>query len=223
MDQFKVLLWAGYAVQLISPALPVAAVVIHHRSGRYAAPPWIRRLSLLLAFNLSVNWTLLGLAMNHVRNAWLAAPAFVVETLLTLWVLWGIAPRRLRWPLLVPSVAVILGSAIVEASWIGFRGKWPLSETAASLILLLFCVMLLTLTLPGDGETPSRNRPSFWLLSAWSLMFVLELTFFPLHNFFLRSLSRPWILVPWFAKFTIGLILNLGLARTFLCPKPSSS
>jgi hypothetical protein len=223
VDRFSVLLWTGYAINLIAPALPVAAVAIHHRSDRYAAPPWLRRLSLLQGYNLLVNWTLLGLAMNHVRNAWLAAPTYLVETLLSLWVLRGVDPRRLRWPALVPSIALILGSAAVDVSRTGFRGKWPLSETLAGLLLLLFCLLLLVRLLRSDSATPTMDQPSFWLLGAWSLILAFDLTFFPLQNLFLQRLSHAWILVPWFAKYVTGLILNLVLARTFLCPKPSSS
>lgn len=223
MDQFKVLLWAGYAVNLISPAIPVSAMVFHHWSGRFTTPPWIRRLSLLLGYGLLVNWTLLGLALNHVRNAWLAAPAYLVESLLTLWVLRGVAPRRFPSLVLVPSIAVILGTTAVDAFRIGVRGKWPISETVTSLLLLALCILALSEPSREDDETPARNRPSFWLLGAWSLMLAFDLTFYPLHNVFLQQLSREWILVPWFAKYVVGLILNLVLARTFLCPKPSSS
>lgn len=223
MDRFKVLLWAGYAVNLISPAMPVSAMVFHHWSGRYAAPPWMRRLSLLLGYGLLVNWALLGLALNHIRNAWLAAPAYLIESLLTLWVLRGVGSRRLAWSVLIPSITVILGSAASDALRIGLHGKWPVSETITTLILLVLCLILLTTQLRNEGGTSAWDQPSFWLLSAWSLMLAFDLTFYPLHNVFLQRLSHEWVLVPWFAKYVIGLILNLALARTYLCPKPSSS
>lgn len=223
MDRFKVLLWTAYAVNLISPALPVAAMVFHHGSGRFATPPWMRRLSLLLVYGLLVNWALLGLALGHVRNAWLSAPAYLVESLLTLWVLQGITPRCLPKPVLVPSVAVILGTTAVDAFRIGVRGKWPVSETVTTLILLALCLLALSASSREDDETPARDRPAFWFLGTWSLMLAFDLTFYPLHNAFLQHLSRDWILVPWFAKYAVGLILNLVLSRTYLCPKPSSS
>jgi hypothetical protein len=55
-----VFLWAGWGIQIVSPLVPVLAVLIHRRSGRYLSLPWMRRLAILVCFQLAVNWAMLG-------------------------------------------------------------------------------------------------------------------------------------------------------------------
>lgn len=183
----------------------------------------MNRLAMLLVYGLLVNWALVGLALNQIRNAGIGDVAYLLESLFTLWVLSGIGPRPLPGPLLGSAGIVIMLSGAWEAATVGFTTKWPRTETVSGLIIGSLCLWRLLQTLVQEDHDPAWRQPAFWLLGSWSLLIGVELTFFPLHNLFLQRLTGAWLVVPWFAKYVIGLILNLGVARTFLCPKPSSS
>lgn len=149
--------------------------------------------------------------------------AYLPEMVLSLRVLDGIGERVLPKAVLLACLGLMGGAAAINASQVGLEKTWPLAWTVASLLLLALCLWQLLGLITRRGSGSIWSQPAFWLLTSWPLMLGVDLTFYPLHNFFLKSLSRSWILVPWFAKYVIGLILNLGVARTFLCPKPSSS
>jgi len=106
---------------------------------------------------------------------------------------------------------------------IGLIKKWPLAETTAGVILLGICLWLIFKLLMEDASDSIWNRPAFWLLGSFALIQAVNIMFYPLHNLFLKILTREWVLLPWFTKFLAIFVLNLGVARTFLCPKPSSS
>ncbi len=181
------------------------------------------RFAVMVGFDLIVNWALLGLAFRHIHNAWLADVALVPQVLLSLWVLSGLGPRPIPPRALAVAVATFLGSAVLEAGLIGFGRKWPVSMVLASLILLGLCLWRLKdlVSLP-DGDVVYR-QPAFWLLGGWVLAQGIHLTFTPLADLFLKSLSKTWILIPWIITYFFGLSLNLVLSKTFLCLKSSSS
>lgn len=183
----------------------------------------MRRLTLALVYSLLIDWALLGLAIFHVHNSWLGNLAYFLESLAYLWVLAGIGNRKPFRTFLIPALLAILLSTIWDAWHQGLWKKWLVTESTAGVVLCGFCLWLLLDLLRGRTLISNWNQASFWLLGAWTLQYPVEFTFYPIHNLFLNSLSRDWILVPWFAKYLIGLILNLGVARTYLCPKSSSS
>lgn len=223
MDRFSVIFRIGTGVNLASPLIPVLAALIQGRSGRYRDYRWMNRLAFLLIYGLIVNWAMVGLSVNHIHNAWLADPGYFIESLLTLWVLAALGRRKLPRALLLASAGGVVASAAWDAWRIGLRGIWPVAETTAGSIQLGLCLWLLFDLLLANDPEPTWHQPTFWLLSSWALMHAIDLTFYPIRNFILQGLSREWILIPSFAKYVIGLLLNLGVARTFLCPKPSSS
>ncbi len=181
------------------------------------------RLSVAVAFDLLVDWGLLGLAIRHTHNIWLLNLAIVPQLLFSLWVLSGLGERP--FPRLVIALAVwsVLGIAIVEAIWVGLGTKWSVSLIAWSLVLLALCLWkFVDLLIQLDGESV-YHQPAFWMLSAWVLMQGNHLTFHPLSSLFLQRLSLDWVLVPWFMNYSVGLLLTLSLSKTFLCLKSSSS
>lgn len=223
MDSYRVLFRIATAINLLSPLLPVAAAVIQARTKRYAEFPGQRRLMVLLVYGLLINWGMVGLSLARVPNAWLADPAYAIESLLMLWVLAGVSEGRLPKPILLGSAAAMLLSVAWDAQRLGLRAMWPVAETTVGLFMVFACLWLLFTLLTGNSPIQIRQLPTFWLYSSWLLTFSVALTFYPLRTLFLQHLSRDWILVPWFFKYAITLVLNLGVARTFLCPKPSSS
>src|SRR5512133_4273031 len=98
MDRFRVLLWVGWGIQSVSPLVPVLAAAVHARSERFQSFPWMRRLTALLVFQLLVNWIMLGMAMNRVRNPLVADLAHLPEVRGALWVLAGLGPKALPGP-----------------------------------------------------------------------------------------------------------------------------
>lgn len=223
MSRFTLLFWVASGVNFLSPLLPVLAFIHQQRSGKYQVRPWMAKLGALLMFQLLVNWGMLGTSINGRHNDWLEDMAYLPEMVLSLRVLDGIGERVLPKAVLLACLGLMGGSAAINASQVGLEKTWPLAWTVASLLLLALCLWQLLGLITRRGSGSIWSQPAFWLLTSWPLMLGVDLTFYPLHNFFLKSLSRSWILVPWFAKYVIGLILNLGVARTFLCPKPSSS
>ncbi|GLH66982.1 hypothetical protein [Geothrix edaphica] len=222
MDRFRVLLWVGWGIQSVSPLVPVLAAAVHARSERFQSFPWMRRLTALLIFQLFVNWTMLGMAMNRVRNAWVADLAHVPEVLGALWVLAGLGPKVLPGPVFILAAGTMVASAAWEAAQAGVGSRWSMAETAASLVLFALCLWLLKdLVTKADGRSP-WNRPAAWLLGTWALDQGIMLMFYPVQNLFIHQLSRDWVLIPWLVRFIIGLLLNLALARTYLCRKTNS-
>jgi hypothetical protein len=181
------------------------------------------RLALVVAFNLLVNWALVGMSIQRIHNAWLANLAFLPEVGLALWVLSGLGPRRFPTVVLVPTAAVLLGATLLEAASTGLWIKWLTSMTISSILLLAFCLWGLKEFFLQPVGPPAFHQPAFWVLAAWTLEQGIRTTFNPLFNLFLRHLSHDLILVPWVLIYAIGLVLNLILSRAFLCPKFSSS
>lgn len=223
MNRHRVLVWVISGINLISPLLPVLAIVNHQRSRRYRHLPWMNRLAICLVYSMLVNWGMVGLALNQIRNAWFGNGAYLLESLLTLWVLSDLDSRPLPRSLLWFAGSLVLLSGVWEVFTVGFTVEWLRMEMLAGLIIGSLCLWRLMHTLLQDDYESTWRQPAFWLLGSWSLWIGVELMFSPLHNFFLQRLSGDWVVVPWFAKYVIVLFLNLGVARTFLCPKPSSS
>ncbi len=212
-----------FALNFLAPLAPVLAGVIHGRSGRYRSFPWMRRLSALLLFLLVESWAMLGTAANGIHNAWLADLFILPEALFLLWVLSTLPFRRIPGPV----AALLAGLLAVGTAWDAYRvrlaGIWPVAGTLAGLVLLGLCLWQLYGFLVASGAEPLRRHPAFWFLGSWSVLLTVELTFYPLHDHFLRRLSGIWVLLPWCFKYLAGFLLNLGIARTFLCPNPRSS
>lgn len=224
MDRFDLLLATGQAINLVSPLLPPLAHAIHRaRRPRYQALPWMARLAALVGFDLAVNWIMLGMALGHLRNAWVADLRILPGFALALWVLDGVGPRPLPRPLLGGAAAASVAAVAWDAGRIGLGGKWPLALALTEATVLGISLWRLKEHLVQDGTTPAFRQPAFWLLGTLALTQSVWLTFDPMFNLFLQRLSREWILVPWFAKYLFGLFANMALARTFLCPNPSSS
>lgn len=223
MSRFTLFFWVASGVNFLSPLIPVLAFIHQQRTGKYHFRPWMAKLGVLLMFQLLVNWGMLGTSINGRHNDWLEDLAYLPEMVLSLWVLDGIREGGLPRMVLLASLGLMGGAAAINGFQVGLDRTWPLAWTVASLLLLGLCLWQLQELITQKGSESIWHQPAFWLLTSWPLMLGVDLTFYPLHNFFLKSLSRAWILVPWFAKYLIGLILNLGVARTFLCPKPSSS
>ncbi|MDE3032342.1 MAG: hypothetical protein KGI56_01635 [Acidobacteriota bacterium] len=201
----------------------MVAALAHTWMNRYKAFPGQSRLKLLLTYGLIINWALVGLSMHRIHTAWLADPGYLIESLMTLWAMAAMGPKTMPWGMLFASAMVVVSSAAWDAWHLGLDAMWPTSEISAGLVLLVLCLWQLSGLLMADDQELAWHQPTFWLFSSWTLMISVELIFYPLRTLFLRQLSREWILVPWYSKYFIGLILNLGVARTFLCPKPSSS
>ncbi len=181
------------------------------------------RLSIVLAYSLLINWMMFGLSLAHIHNAWLADPAYLVEALLYLAVLAGLGTWKQLRRIIFPSGGFMVISGAWDGWHIGLANKWPLAETSAGVVLLGICLWLMFNLLVEKAPDLIWNQPAFWLLGSWALIQAVNIMFYPLHNLFLKNLTREWILVPWFTKFLAIFVLNLGVARTFLCPKPSSS
>lgn len=221
--QLPVPLLFGWGIQLISPLFPVVAAVVNWRSGRFIHLPWMDRLFIAVAFDLLVDWALLGMALRHMHNIWLLNLALVPQILLSLWVLSGLWSRSIPAFITAPAVGAVLGIAFVEAAWVGLGSKWFASMTVWNLVILILCLWKLkNLLFQSDGKSVYEH-PAFWLSSAWVLAQGIHLTFHPLTDLFLKRLSPDWILIPWFMNYSVGLLLSLALSRTFLCRKSISS
>lgn len=222
MDRFRVLLWVGWGIQSVSPLVPVLAAAVHARSERFQSFPWMRRLTALLVFQLIVNWTMLGMALNRVHNAWVADLAHLPEVLGALWVLAGLGPKVLPGPASLVAAVAMVASAAWDAARVGIGSRWSMAETTASLVLFALSLWLLKGLVTKVDEQSPWNRPAAWLLGTWALDQGIMLMFYPLQNLFIHQLSRDWVLIPWLVRFFIGLLLNLALARTYLCRKTNS-
>ena len=222
MDQFRVLLWTGWTIQAVSPLVPVVAVLIHFQSMRFLSFSWMRRLTVLLVLQLAVNWAMLGMAMNKIHNAWLADLAHLPEAMLPLWVLAGLDAQETPRPAFIASAGAILLSAAWNANQVGLSARWLMAETTASLALLALCLWQFKGLVARTDQHSFWSQPAFWLLGTWILDHAIMLMFYPMQNLFIHQLSRTWILVPWLVRFTIGLVLNCTISRTYLCQKTNS-
>ncbi len=223
MSRFTILLWAGYAIQAISPLVPVVAALASRRSSRFVRLPWMRRLALAVAFDLLVNWALLGMAIRNIHNAWFDNLTFLPEVGLSLWVLSGLGPSRFPGLVIVPTAAVLLGVTLLEAASTGLYLNWLTAMTTSSILLLGFCLWRLKEFIQQPAGAPAFQQPAFWVITAWTLAQGIQTTFNPLFSLFLRHLNHDLILVPWALVYLLGLVLNLILSRAFLCPKSTSS
>lgn len=174
------------------------------------------RLSVAVLFDLLVNWALLGLAFGHIHNAWLANLAFVPQTLMSLWVLSDLGPRPFPVSILVSAGVLILATAGWDATSFGLKTKWLTSMAVASIVLLGLSTWKLQGLLQLNGETLFQE-PAFWLLGTWTLDHGTLLIFYPLADAFIHHLSPTWVQIPWLVNYLVGLLLNITLARTFLC------
>lgn len=222
MDRFRFLLWVGWGIQAVSPLIPVLAAAIHFRSRRFQSLPWMRRLTALLVFQLTVNWAMLGMAMNRVPNAWLADLAHLPEVLGSLWVLAGLSPRVIPGLAFIIAAGAMVSSAAWDAARVGVGSRWSAAEITASLAVFALCLWLLKGLVAKVDERSPWIRPTSWLLGTWALDQGIMLMFYPVQNLFIHQLSRDWVLIPWLVRFIIGLLLNLALARTYLCRKANS-
>ncbi|HJW73306.1 MAG TPA: hypothetical protein VJ486_10795 [Geothrix sp.] len=213
----------GWAVQLISPLIPVVAAGVGYRSTLYIRRPWMNRLSITLLYILLVNWLLLATAMNHIQNNWMYNASVIPEFALSLWTLSGIGPRPIPTFVLGPAPVGILGIAILQWLKMGPWEMWPMVILYSITVLFALCIWRLARIIPLIVEDPDTWQPAFWLLGSWMLMNGVDLAFWPLFDYFLARLSRPLVLVPFLMKFILGMFFNLALARTFLCRKSHSS
>jgi len=214
--------WLGRGVEAFRLA-PILAAAVNRRSGRFVREPWMVRLEVYLVWDTLIAGTLLGMAMAGIRNLWLSDLTFFFGFLLAAWTLSGLRQdRRVSWFLMLGAVPV-LGAVAWEAFHFGLSTKWVLAMALASTVILLASLWELTQLMLKDEETPLHQKPPFWLLSIWVLQHGMMLIFYPLSKYFLRTLSREWILYPWLVIFLLDGVFNLILAKTFLCLKPRSS
>ncbi len=223
MIPFATLLWTGYAILLISPLLPVVAAIANRRSTGFLRYPWMDRLTLAVTCNLLVNWALLSMCVRHIDNLWFDNLTFLPEFGLDLWVLSGLGPRRIPRFVIVSISAILVGATVLEAATTGLWLKWSTSMSISSILLIGLCFWRLQELFLQPVNLSVFRQPAFWVLAAWLLELGMEMTFYPLHAFFLSHLSRSWVLVPWLAKYALGLGLDLTLSMAFLCPKSISS
>lgn len=223
MDQFTVILRTNWTINLVSPLIPVLAMVIHRRMERFEALPWMGRLEVFFFFGLLVNWALLGMAVFWVRNLWLLDLTILPEGLFSLWVMDAITPLRLPRLFRLGAIGIMVTVSAWDGIRLGLDAKWVLAQIITSLLILAASLWRLKEYLIQDTSGSPYDRSVFWFLAAMTLEHATLLIFYPMNDIFLRQLSRDWVLVPWLARFSTGLALNLAFARTFLCPKPSSS
>jgi hypothetical protein len=223
MDATKALLWSGWGVQVVTPLSPVLAAFFGSRSTSYIRLPWMKRLTITTTFILLVNWTLLAMAMRHIHNHWLFNLTVIPEFMLSLWLLSGIGPKPISSLVFSVALAGIIATAILEGWQLGPWVMWSGSILYLLAVLFALCIWKLVQIIPlvvGDSDT---WQPAFWLLGSWMLMNGVDLIFWPLHDYFLARLSKPYVLVPFLVKFILALFFNFALARTFLCRKSHSS
>lgn len=181
------------------------------------------RLSLAVLFDLLVNWILLGMAMRHIHNAWLADLAAVPQTLLALWTLTGLSPRTATVRLATITGMAALGFAVWEGTLLGLERKWLATMTVSSAGIFILSFWSLWNLLRVVDEIPHFRNPAFWILATWVIDHGTILVFYPISDNFLHHLPHDWILVPWFLNYLVGLLLSLSLSWTFLCRKSTSS
>ncbi|HEX4844693.1 MAG TPA: hypothetical protein VFV26_00650, partial [Geothrix sp.] len=157
----------------------------------------------------------------HIHNAWLADLAFVLQTLMSLWVLSDLGPNPFPVSILALVGVMILATAGWDATSVGLKAKWTTGMAMASLVLLGLSIWRLKGFLQPKGET-LYQEPAFWLLGTWTLDHGTLLIFYPLADAFIRHLSPAWVQIPWLVNYLVGLLLNITLARTFLCRKTNS-
>lgn len=214
--------WLGRGAEAARLA-PLVAAVINRRSHRHLRELWMPRLEAFLLWDTLVAAVLLGMAMSGIRNLWLHDLTFFPGVLLAAWTLCGLRPSGGLARALAPAGVIILALAAWDAALGGLAAKWTMAMAGVSATLLAATLWELVQLLLRDEEVPLRAQPAFWLLSAWVLHHGMMLIFYPLSKYFLRTLSREWILYPWLVTYLLGALFNLVLAKTFLCPKPRSS
>lgn len=214
--------WLGRGVEAFRLA-PLIAAGINRGTGSFAREAWMARLEAYLVWDTVISACLLGMAMANIRNLWFSDLAFFPTFLLASWALCGLRPRGGLWRMLAPAGILILAAAAWEGFRYGLSSKWVLAMGLVSATLLLASLWELGRLLLQDDETPLHHRPQFWFLSVWALHHGMMLIFYPLSKFFLRTLSREWILYPWLVTYLLDAVFNLILAKTFLCPKHRSS
>lgn len=202
---------------------PLVAAAINRRTGKFVREPWMVRLEVYLVWDVIYEAIMVGMGMAKIRNTWVDNLALFPYFLLASWTLCGLRQGSRLPRALALAGGAILAAAAWEAFHHGLASLWVVAmslEGATLLVAALWEIGQLTIR---DETTPFRNRPQFWLLSVWVLHHGMMLIFMPLSNFFLRTLSREWILYPWLVTFLLDAMFNLTLSRAFLCPKPRSS
>jgi hypothetical protein len=214
--------WLGRGIHVFRLA-PLLAAAINRRTGKFIREAWMVRLEAYLVFDVFYEAIMLGMGLAKIRNAWVDNLALLPYFLLASWTLCGLRPGSRLSRALTLAGGAILATATWEAFHGGLTSRWIIAMTLEGAVILLASLWEIGHLTIKDELTPFRDRPQFWLLSVWVLHHGMMLVFFPLSNFFLRTLSREWILYPWLLTFLLDALFNLILSKTFLCPKRRSS
>jgi hypothetical protein len=222
IDATRALLFTSRSLELFY-LVPLASAWMNQRSIRYQREPWMPALVVTIAFNVLIRAVLLGTAMAGIRNHWVSNLAFLPNYLLMTWVISGFRVNSRTRPALLIAALPVAALAFWEASQVGLNSVWNNSATLAAVIFLAATLVEIHQLFLLDTTGTLGSIPGFWVATAWALDNGISLIFHSLFDFFLQTLSKPWILVPWLVVFLLGAFFNLFLARAFLCLKPQSS
>jgi hypothetical protein len=214
--------WIGRGVEITHLA-PVVAAIINRRSDRFIRERWMRRLEIHILWDTIVAAIALGLAMARIRNLWFHDLTFFPGFALALWTLNGLRPENRLHKLRLAAMGAICLVGAYEAFRFGLSAKWVLTMSLGSAFLLFSSLWELVQLILENERIPLSALPSFWFLSVWVLYHGMILIFHPLTSFFLRTLSKEWVLYPWLVTYLLGGLFNVVLSKTFLCPKLRSS
>lgn len=222
IDATRALLFTSRSLEL-AYLVPLASAWMNQRSLRYQREPWMPALVVTIAFNVLIRAVLLGTAMAGIRNHWVSNLAFLPNFLLMTWVISGFRVKSRIRPALLIATLPVAALAFWEASQVGLDSVWNHSATLAAVIILTATLAEIHQLFLLDTTDTLGSIPGFWVATAWALDNGISVIFHSLFDFFLRTLTKPWVLVPWFVVFLLGAFFNLFLARAFLCLKPQSS
>jgi hypothetical protein len=218
--------WRFLVVYILNPTLliPLGAYIWSRYRGTYAEPKNLP--GAVPREFLEVFFGLLGtvMAFAGIRNVGLlhfTRPLTFVATTCVLLRMPAVPRRRRRLYL----GAMGLGLA---AAGVGYFLDTPayrnaVFTTVQSLIFLTISAVELKSILSLEDDLPVADRPEFWFLSALLVFASGSLLFNATSNYFLRTLSRDLLPVPWVAVNVVYLVYYLLMARVFLCPRPTSS
>ena len=203
--------------------VPLIAAWVHFGTGRFRREPALTWLLAYLLADAVLECVLLSMAVRSIRTYGLLDLTIVPSFAMQAAVLVRLRPsRRLGRALVAAGVVLALVSG-----WEGWQGglqpKWAWAMALSSLVVLGTCLWVLFQELADDRGDSLARRPAFWVATSWMVEQGSGLLLTACTGFFLRTLSRAWIGIPWITHDLICAVLTFTLARAFLCPKPTSS
>lgn len=218
--------WRFLVVYILNPTIliPIGVYLWSRNRPSLQKPDWLPNFIRLefLEFAFGVVGT--SLAFAGIRNLGFLHFSRPIAYVATLYVLMGIPtglPRKKLWYLAAMVVGLLAAFLGLFQDTLTHRNT--LFTTVQSLVFLLLSSLEFQELLTGEDSSHLQDRPEFWFLSALMVFASGSLLFNATSNYFLRTLPRDLLPIPWVAVSVVYAAYHILLAKVFLCRNHASS